>query len=53
MYTVSMLNMLRGVEITMSKNRLRKSYKPLLIVFLLATITAGGVFMFRLLGKSQ
>ena len=36
-----------------SKDRLRKSYKPLFIVFLLATITAGGVFMFRLLGKSQ
>jgi len=45
--------MLRGVEITMSKDRLRKSYKPLFIVLLLATITAGGVFMFRLLGKSQ
>ena len=45
--------MLRGVEITMSKDRLRKSYKPLFIVFLLATITTGGVFMFRLLGKSQ
>ena len=37
----------------MSKNRLRKSYKPLFIVFLLATITAGGVFMFSMLGKSQ
>ena len=37
----------------MSKDRLRKSYKPLFIVLLLATITAGGVFMFRLLGKSQ
>ena len=37
----------------MSKDRLRKSYKPLFMVFLLATITAGGVFMFRLLGKSQ
>ena len=37
----------------MSKDRLRKSYKPLFIVFLLATITAGGVFMFSLLGKSQ
>ena len=45
--------MLRGVEITMSKDRLRKSYKPLFIVLRLATITAGGVFMFRLLGKSQ
>ena len=37
----------------MSKDRLRKSYKPLFIVLLLATIKAGGVFMFRLLGKSQ
>ena len=37
----------------MSKNRLRKSYKPLFIVLLLATITAGGVFMFSMLGKSQ
>ena len=37
----------------MSKDRLRKSYKPLFIVLLLATIAAGGVFMFRLLGKSQ
>ena len=45
--------MLRGVEITMSKDRLRKSYKPLFIVFLLATITAGGVFMFSMLGKSK
>ena len=53
MYTVSMLIMLRGMEITMSKNRLRKSYKPLFIVFLLATITAGAIFMFTMLGKSQ
>ncbi|MDB6219821.1 hypothetical protein PNO25_09800, partial [Streptococcus oralis] len=37
----------------MSKNRLRKSYKPLFIVFLLAIITAGGIFMFSMLGKSQ
>ena len=37
----------------MSKDRLRKSYKPLFIVFLLATITTGGVFMFSMLGKSQ
>ena len=37
----------------MSKDRLRKSYKPLFIVLLLATITAGGVFMFSLFGKSQ
>ena len=45
--------MLRGIKITMSKDRLRKSYKPLFIVLLLATITAGGVFMFNMLGKSQ
>ena len=37
----------------MSKDRLRKSYKPLFIVLLLAIITAGGVFMFNMLGKSQ
>ena len=37
----------------MSKDRFRKSYKPLFIVLLLATITAGGVFMFSMLGKSQ
>ena len=37
----------------MSKDRLRKSYKPLFIVFLLATITAGAIFMFTMLGKSQ
>ena len=37
----------------MSKDRLRKSYKPLFIVLLLATIAAGGVFMFSVLGKSQ
>ena len=48
-----MLIMLRGMEITMSKNRLRKSYKPLFIVLLFIFITLGGVFMFRLLGKSQ
>ena len=53
MYIVSMLNMLRGIKITMSKDRLRKSYKPLFIVFLLATITAGAIFMFTMLGKSQ
>ena len=53
MYIVSMLNMLRGIKITMSKDRLRKSYKPLFIVLLLATITTGGVFMFNMLGKSQ
>ena len=37
----------------MSKDRLRKSYKPLFIVLLLVTITTGGVFMFSMLGKSQ
>ena len=45
--------MLREMEITMSKDRLRKSYKPLFIVLLLATITAGGIFMFSMLAKSQ
>ena len=53
MYIVSKLNMLRGIKITMSKDRLRKSYKPLFIALVLATITAGGVFMFTMLGKSQ
>ena len=37
----------------MNKDRLRKSYKPLFIVLLLAIITTGGVFMFSMLGKSQ
>ena len=45
--------MLRKMEITMSKDRLRKSYKPLFIVLLLAIITTGGVFVFSMLGKSQ
>ena len=45
--------MLREMEITMSRDRLRKSYKPLFIVLLLATIAVGGVFMFSMLGKSQ
>ena len=53
MYIVSMLIMLRGMEITMSKDRLRKSYKPLFIVLLFIFITLGGVFMFSMLGKSQ
>ena len=53
MRIVSMLIMLRGMEITMSKNRLRKSYKPLFIVLLFVFITLGAIFMFRLLGKSQ
>ena len=37
----------------MGKDRLRKSYKPLFIVLLLSTITAGGIFMFSMLAKSQ
>ena len=37
----------------MSKDRLRKRYKPLFIVLPLAIITAGGIFMFSMLGKSQ
>ena len=37
----------------MSKDRLRKSYKPLFIVLLLAIITTGGVFVFSMLGKSR
>ena len=37
----------------MSKDRLRKNYKPLFIVLLLVTITTGGVFMFSMLGKSS
>jgi len=45
--------MLREMEITMSKDRLRKRYKPLFIVLPLAIITAGGIFMFSMLGKSQ
>ena len=53
MYIVSKLNILRGIKITMSKDRLRKSYKPLFIVLLLAIITTGGVFVFSMLGKSQ
>ena len=53
MYIVSKLNILRGIKRTMSKDRLRESYKPLFIVLLLATITAGGIFMFSMLGKSQ
>ena len=37
----------------MSNSCIKKSHKRLLIVFLLAIITAGGVFMFSMLGKSQ
>lgn len=53
MRIVSMLIMLRGMEITMSKIRLRKSYKPLFIVLLFVFITLGAIFMFSMLGKSQ
>ena len=37
----------------MNNSGIKKSYKRLLIVLLLAIITAGGVFMFNMLGKSQ
>jgi hypothetical protein len=37
----------------MNISRNKKSHKWLLIVLLLATITAGGVFMFSMFGKSQ
>ena len=37
----------------MSKDRLRKSYKPLFIALVLATITAGSIFVFTMSGKSQ
>ena len=37
----------------MSNSGIRKSHKRLLIVLLLAIITAGGVFMFSMLGRSQ
>ena len=37
----------------MINSGIKKSHKRLLIVLLLATITAGGVFMFSMLGKSQ
>ena len=37
----------------MSNSGIRKSHKRLLIVLLLAIITAGGVFMFSMLGSSQ
>ena len=37
----------------MNNSKIKKSSKRLLIVLLLATITAGGVFMFSMLGKSQ
>ena len=37
----------------MNNSSTKKSYKSLLIVLLVAFITAGGVFMFSMLGKSQ
>ena len=37
----------------MNNSSNKKSHKRLLIVLLLAIITAGGVFMFSVLGKSQ
>ena len=37
----------------MNNSSTKKSYKSLLIVLLVAFITAGGVFMFSILGKSQ
>ena len=37
----------------MSNSGIKKSHKWLLIVVSLAIITAGGVFMFSMLGRSQ
>ena len=37
----------------MNNSSIKKSHKRLLIVLSLAIITAGGVFMFNMLGKSQ
>ena len=37
----------------MNNSSIRKSHKWLLIVLSLAIITAGGIFMFSMLGKSQ
>ena len=37
----------------MNNSGIKKSHKRLLIVLLLAIITAGGVFMFSMLGRSQ
>ena len=37
----------------MNNSGIKKSHKKLLIVLLVAFITAGGVFMFSMLGKSQ
>ena len=37
----------------MSNTGIKKSHKRLLIILLLVAITAGGVFMFSMLGRSQ
>ncbi len=37
----------------MNNSSTKKSHTRILIILLLATITAGAIFMFRLLGKSQ
>ena len=37
----------------MNNSSNKKSHKRLLIVLLFAIITAGGIFMFSMLGKSQ
>ena len=37
----------------MNNSSIKKSHKKLLIVLSIAIITAGGVFMFNMLGKSQ
>ena len=37
----------------MNNSSIKKSHKRLLIVLSLVIITAGGVFMFSMLGKSQ
>ena len=37
----------------MSNSSIKKSHTRILIILLLATITAGAIFMFRLFGKSQ
>ena len=37
----------------MNNSSIKKSHKKLLIVLSLAIITAGGIFMFSMLGKSQ
>ncbi|EFE56272.1 hypothetical protein [Streptococcus oralis] len=37
----------------MNNSGIKRSYKRLLIVLSLAIITAGGIFMFSMLGKSQ